>query len=155
MRQVAAPVPQTGEARLQMKRHRVVDFVADAAVVEVTLQRAAIRSPDDELIVDVAPTLRLDRQRDPPVKAGVAEHCAVAIGVRTPRIGPLGEVRRLDAQNRGLERVHPEIAADEVVVVLRLHSVIAQKTHATCEIGIVRGDQTGIAERAEILAREE
>ncbi len=64
-------------------------------------------------------------------------------------------MRRFHPQNRGLKRVHPEIRADEVMVVLGLHPVRPQQPRFLRQRIIVGGEQPGIAEGAEILAREE
>src|SRR6516164_2125670 len=61
VREVSAPVAQPGEAWLKVERYRVVDLVADAPFVEMSLQRVAPRVPDDELVEDVPSTGRLDR----------------------------------------------------------------------------------------------
>src|SRR5439155_2953055 len=100
------------------ERHRIVDFVADAALVEMPLQGVAIGTADHELIVDVALVWWLDRQRDPVGQVRLAEERAVTLRVRAARIGPRGEMWRFDPQDCRLKRVHPEIAADEVMVVL-------------------------------------
>ena len=63
-------------------------------------------------------------------------------------------MRRFDPQHRGLQSVHPEISADEVMIVLRLHSVRAQETRARGQALVIGRDQTGVAKCAEILARE-
>ena len=63
-------------------------------------------------------------------------------------------MRRLDAQDRRLQRVHAKVAADQMMNVPRLHAVRAHQTRALREVVVVGRHQAGIAERAEILARE-
>jgi len=48
------------QAGLQVKRDRIVDFVADTPLVEVPLQAVALTGPDDELIEDVPAVGGLD-----------------------------------------------------------------------------------------------
>jgi hypothetical protein len=64
-------------------------------------------------------------------------------------------VPQLDAQDRRLQFVDPKITADERVEILGLAAVHAQHPHVFGQIRIVGGAQPRIAERAEILAREE
>ena len=73
---------------------------------------------------------RLGRQRHAVEQAGVPEQRPIARGVGAAAFGPAVEMRRLDAEDRGLQRVHAEIAADQVVVVLRLHPVRPQQPRA-------------------------
>src|SRR5207244_918317 len=54
VRKIAAAVAEVCEAALEVERDGIVDFVSDAALVEMPLQRVAIGRLDDELIVDVA-----------------------------------------------------------------------------------------------------
>ena len=54
-----------------------------------------------------------------------------------------------------MERVEAEVAADLGVEVLRRRAVRAQQAHARGERGVVRRDEPGVAERAEVLRREE
>ena len=64
VRKLARTIAQVREARLQVKRHGIVDLVADAGRIEVPLQRVAFGRADDELIEDVLPVGRLLRQPD-------------------------------------------------------------------------------------------
>ena len=64
-------------------------------------------------------------------------------------------MRGLDAQHGRLQCVHPEIAPDDVVVVLRLHPVRPQEADAARERVVVRRDEARVAKRAQVLAREE
>ena len=75
--------------------------------------------------------------------------------MRCRACGPAVQVFELDAQHRRLQFIDAKVAADERVKILRLAAVHAQHAHAFGEIGIVGRAQSGVAERAEILAREE
>src|SRR5262245_62519504 len=63
VRKIALTMSEIREAGLQMERNRIVDLVADALLVEMTLQAVAIGDADHELIEDVTTIRRLDRQR--------------------------------------------------------------------------------------------
>ena len=60
-------------------------------------------------------------------------------------------MRQLGAQERGLQGVEAEIAADERMMIFRLHAVHAKDGRAFGEIGVVRAEQAGVAKRAEIF----
>ena len=64
-------------------------------------------------------------------------------------------MRQLDAEDRRLQRVETEVAANLVMVVFGLGPVVAQTPHARGESIVIRGDQTRVAECAEILAGKE
>ena len=64
-------------------------------------------------------------------------------------------MRQLHVQDGRLQRVDAKVAADVAVVVLRTHSVHAIIEQLLGERVIVGGDRAGVAERAEILRREE
>jgi hypothetical protein len=64
-------------------------------------------------------------------------------------------VPALYPQDAGLERVEPEVAADEVVVVLRVHAVSPEERHRAREAGVVGGHEPAVPEGAEVLAGEE
>ena len=61
----------------------------------------------------------------------------------------------LHPQHLPLDFVHAKVAADELVVILRLHSVRPEQTCPLRQAGIVGRQQARIAEGAQILAREE
>ena len=64
------------------------------------------------------------------------------------------EVRQLHREQRGLQRIEPEIATDDLMIIFRLHPVHADDLRLLEKRGVVGDDRTGIAERAEILCRE-
>src|SRR5204863_2232004 len=68
-------------------------------------------------------------------------------------IAPGWEMRRLDPQDRRLKRVHPEVAADDGVMIFRLHAMLAHRPDARGKLEIVGGDKACVTECAEILAR--
>ena len=60
----------------------------------------------------------------------------------------------LHAQHRGLQRIEPKVAAYPLMVVLRLRTMVSQEADFRAKLRILRGDQTRVAERTEILARK-
>src|SRR5262245_53255895 len=93
------------EARLQMKRNRIVDFGANASRVEMLLQTVAVCCPDDELVVDVMAIRGFRRQRHTIENAGGAEQLTIPSRIGPPAFGPARQVRRLHTQHRRLKRV--------------------------------------------------
>ena len=153
-----------------MERHRVIDLRADSALGQVRAQAVAIGRANHELIEDVERVRTLGGQHDRPRRRRLArrvgqrhfgaagrvrEQTAVARGVGAAGLGPRGEMRRFHPQHRGLQRIQPEIAADGLMVVLRFAAVIAHQSDARGERRVVRRHQSGVAERAEVLARKE
>src|SRR4029453_5081690 len=115
MRERALAIAKPGEAFLAMERHRVVDRRADAVGGKTLLHTIASRHPDHELIVDVHAIRRLERQRHTIEQSGGLEERAIAGGVAAPAGRPGVEVRRLDAEDGGLQSVETEVAADHAV----------------------------------------
>src|SRR5437773_947810 len=62
VRERAGRVSEVGEARLQVERDGIVNLIPDAVLVEMALERVAVRRGDDELVVDVQAVRRLVRQ---------------------------------------------------------------------------------------------
>src|ERR1700704_4554400 len=93
--------------------------------------------PDDELIEDMAALRRFGWQRDAVRQAGIPEQGAIACRILPAGIGPGCQMRRLDPQDRRLKRFHPEVAADDGVVILRLHTVLAHRPDAPGKLVIV------------------
>ena len=73
----------------------------------------------------------------------------------TPGRVPAVELRQEDAQHRGLQRVEARVVADQLEVLLRPRAVEAQHADAVGELGVVDGDEPAVAEREQVLGREE
>ena len=112
--EVAFASAKVRETLLQVQGHRIVDFRADALFLEISLQCVAPFRANDKLVVDVAVARRLERQLHQPVvgQSGRLEQAAIAGGVRLPGGRPLVEMAELDGDDRRLQRVEAEIAAD-------------------------------------------
>ena len=122
-------VAEIGETLLHVQRQRVVDLGSHAraspsqrAQLVAALRRGcstgyrcAARRRGAGGGVRTLPS-------EPGAREGRIVERRVALARRAPGI----EVRQLHVEHRGLDFVEPEIAADELVVVLRLHAVHAQ-----------------------------
>ena len=139
---------EMGKTGLQVKRHWIINLGPDAAFMEVLFQGIAFAGADDELVVDMPSIGRFERDGDSPVESGTVEQLAVAGRVRAASLSPCGKMWRLHPQHGRLNGVHPKIAADEVVVVLRFHAVGPQQTRALRQRVVVGRQQPGVAKRA-------
>jgi len=89
--------------------------------------------------------------------AGAREELAVVVGRGAAAGVPVVEALELDREDRGLQRIEAAVASGERVLVLGAQppAVVAVRADRVGELGVVRGDRAGIAERAEVLARVE
>ena len=119
LREVPDLASEVREALLKVERDRVVDRVADLSLGEAILQRVAapLPHPDDELVEDVETAGRLAREGEPPFVVRPAAEIEVKaldlLRVAPATFGPAVEVRELHVEDRGLEGVEAEVAADE------------------------------------------
>lgn len=113
---------------------------------------SAVLDADDALVVDVCAIRALRGQPHEAVDPGILEERPIPAGIALPRDAPRGQVRQLHAEDRRLQRVEPEVAADQVVVILRLHPVVAQEPQPARQRLVSAGHQAAIPERAEVLA---
>ena len=65
-----------------------------------------------------------------------------------------GEMAQLGPKQRGVQWIHPKVAADGLVVIFRRAAVHAEDTRALGQVVAVSGDHAAIAKAAEILGRE-
>src|SRR5690606_17462797 len=61
---------------------------------------------------------------------------------------------QLHVQQRRLQGVDAEVAADQLVEIFRLHAVHTQDARLLGKLVIIGGEQAGITKAAEVLARE-
>jgi hypothetical protein len=64
-------------------------------------------------------------------------------------------MRCFDAKHGGLQCIHSEVPANELVVVLGFHSVCPQHTCSLGQCGIIGCQESSVAKRSEVLARIE
>ena len=79
------------------------------------------------------PAVGFGREGDFFQEPGAGEGVAVEGGAFAAGGGPAGEMRQLDGQHGGLERVEAEVAADELVEILLRHAVHAGGAQTGCE----------------------
>jgi hypothetical protein len=87
-------VPEIREARLQVQRERIVDRAADTAILEMRLQRLALRHPDRVLVVDRG-VGGIDKRRD--YIGEIGERCIVVRSIASPSRTPGFEMRQFGA----------------------------------------------------------
>ncbi len=63
-------------------------------------------------------------------------------------------MRKLHAENRGLQRIEPEIRADQIVMIFHLSAMLPDRAQLASECTVGCGDEARVAERAEILRRK-
>jgi hypothetical protein len=154
VREIPFPMSERREAFLQVKWHWIVDLRRDARLLEALAHAIAVRHSNDVLIENVVPAGRAGGQRHAPDEATLREERVVTIGVRATTVGPCGQMRQLDSQDGGLQRIEAEIPADAFVKILRLRAVIPQQTEVMREVRIAGRDEPAVAECTEVLARE-
>ena len=100
-------------------------------------------------MVDVARLVggQLDELAEP--ELGVARGRLAPCGV------PAGEVRQEDAEHRGLDGVEPRVRPDELEGLLVARAVEAQHPHALGDLVVEARHEPAVAEREEVLRREE
>src|SRR5689334_12407661 len=126
-----------------MERNGVIHLGGYVTRREMSPYSIAIGNPDDVLMVRMHAVGEFGRQRD-------IETCRRKQFRIPPRIGttllvPRRHMRQLHSQHRGLNRIESEVAADLVMVVLRLRAMIPQPSKTRRERAIVSGHQAGVA----------
>ena len=123
---------------------------------EPAAQLVAAFDADAILVIDVArSSWRRRRRHHPARQRRTLELGVVERGIALARLAPGIEMRKLHVEHRGLDFVETKVSADELVVVLRLHTVHAQLHELRRELGVVGHAHAGIAERAQVLGGEE
>src|SRR5581483_3955187 len=157
----ALGVAERREALLAVEREGVVDLRPDLLLLQVREERVApalARDAQHELVPDrvrLADLREVERRALAAREAARREALLVARDVLAARRRVALEPRQLDAEERRLERVDPEVAAHELVEVLRLRAVRAQDAGPLGE-GVVLGrEEPRVPEGSEILGREE
>ena len=161
-----AAATDAAEAFLAIEGDGVVDLAADLALGEEGFEGIAATMGDaqGELVPDTFAG-EVDGEEDFGIggcagtilgDAGkVEEVLAVMAGVAGAVAVVGGKVRELGAEEGGLERIHAEVGAEQLVMVLGLHAMDTEDASALGERVIGGGDEAGVAEAAEVLGREE
>ena len=110
-----------------MKGNRVIDFGAYPSGLQMRAQPIAFSHADHELIVNVRAVRRPRRERHRALEARVLEQRFVPLGISTPRRRPASQMWKLDAQNRRLKGIDPEVCSDDLVMIFDLASVLPNR----------------------------
>src|SRR5919108_5164527 len=134
---------------LEVGRQPVVRLVADPTGLERRRQLVGPGVADDvEVPGGLAARAREVDQ--------LAQARRLVVGGGAPAaLGPAVEVRELDPQDRRLELVEPGVVADQLEGLLVARAVEAQHADGLGELVVARRDRPAVAERAEVLRREE
>ncbi len=148
--EIARAVAEIRKTLLPMQRDGVVDFRAYVLPLQMLEQRITTVDAEDELVVNVAVARHFIGELYQPIvgKTGRLEHAPITGGVRLPAGRPLVEVAQLDGDDRGLERIETEVAAEDGVIVFRFGTVHAKDAQFLGYGGVAGGDQAAIAGRA-------
>src|SRR6185503_16027908 len=111
------------------------------------------RRSDDVEVIDRVARRGFVGKGDRPGLAQRREQRVVALGGRAPLRGPRIQVAKLDAEERGLQRIEPAVVAFELMVVLLRLSVVTDHADVFRDGFIVGGHRTRFTAGAEVLAR--
>ena len=138
------------KALLLVQRHWIINRRADVVRGQVRLQRVAfaVGHAEGELVPRVATPFDFSWQHQPPLGdvIALAQVLEVLRGVRAARGKVAGEMAQLDPEQRGVQRVHPEVAADGLVIIFRRAAVHAKDARALGQAVVVGGDHAAVAE---------
>jgi len=142
-----------------VQRHGVVDGVADLLILQVinhTVARGGaagrVRDADDVLVVDHPVPGRHVRRDDGGV---VGESFVVVGGVVAASLVPVFQVGQFGEDDGGLDGVESEVPPDVLMVILWFGAMIAQDGEHVRKFFVVGDDHASVADRAEVLRREE
>ena len=121
------------------------------AVGQVTLQFVAPSAEHGEYVVyTIGAEVRTWQQQ-----FRVAYFAYITHGDAPARGVVAVKIFQLDAQHGSLQLVQATVTPLHVEHILAARPVVAQSTHGTSQLSVVRGHGSGIAESAEVLARIE
>src|SRR5690606_6801342 len=104
------------ERFLEVERDWIVDLGPDALFGEIRTKGITVLSTDHELVVDVTRNIRRDNDFAS-LDGGCIEHLPVPPCVLPAGFRPRRQIPELDAQDCGLNRVQPEVAAEPPMVI--------------------------------------
>src|SRR5678815_79263 len=139
------------EARLKMKRQRIIDRAADSFFLQVLLQFVTSCHPKGVLVVDRNICGVDHRSSD---IGRVRESGVVILRIFPSRGTPAFKMRKLCEKYRCLKCIEPAVVPDFIMEV-GLHSTMhAKPAKARSEILVLRNDHSSVAVSAEILGRK-
>jgi hypothetical protein len=143
-------IARVREGRCTRQRMLVVDAGLDAGLREVRRQRIPILDHDREQMMHI----RTGLVRRVVHKAG-RKRLVIPLG-RLSALGvPALQMGELHRQNCGLNRIEAAVNADDDMVVAAVTTVIAHQPDAVRQPRIISDHRSGVAKRAEVLARVE
>ena len=145
---VLCDCPPTFEERFAPARLSLEDLEHFAQ--RLLAEGIAIIAANYILIEDVA-RLQHFRRCHKASQAAPGEQACVVDGGLLTGAGPSIEQRQFDPQDGGMNRVEAEVAADHMVIILRLGAVDAQDAHLLGQVIIVGGHCAAVAEGAQVL----
>ena len=101
------------------------------------------------------PPLRSRGQPQRATETGFGQQRAIALGIGLSLGAPPLEMRKLDVQHGGLQRVQAAVHADVLVVVARLHSMSAQQAELFGQLLVLGGQHATVADPSQIFGRIE
>src|SRR5262245_8421504 len=110
------------EARLALKRHRIVEAGLDARLPEVFAECVALRGSDDEQMPDVIPVVKRGY-----LKRETGQSAPIALRKRATARCPGVKSHELVAQNGRLQSIHAIIEPDLSVNIALALAVVAQR----------------------------
>ena len=148
-------VAKIGKALLQMQRQGIINFRTHTVIRQVLFQTVTILAANDELVVYV-PVHDLYRQRQSSfLQAGRLEKASVDPRVFLSGRRPGVEMTELGQHHCGLDSIETKIAADELVKIFGLGTVVAQNLQPFRPIRILADNKAAVPGPAEILGRKE
>ena len=143
--QVAFYSSEVGEAGLEMQGNRVVDGGSDSRLIEMDLEPIPILSLNYILVEHM--TGSVGRGNHLAIQAGVM------VGTLPPRFLESPQLGKLLKKEGRLNRVHPEIEAHLMVVII-LATMLTKTAHSVSEVRIPGGGESRVTGRAQVLSRE-
>lgn len=141
-------VVELGVAFLTVGRDGVVDDGLHAVVGEIFLQLVAALGTDREDVEHVGVGIGNAGEYDCGVGDAVDVHAGYLFAA-----GVVGvEVTELNVEHCGLDFVEAGVAADVAEYVFACGAVVGEGTDGACELFVVGGDGSGVAECAEVFA---
>src|SRR6185295_19834316 len=144
-----------------MERDRIINFGSDPFLFERPHEGISLFDSKHELIINVVvlgSRFSIDWGGQPNFsflyQSALLEEGLIPLCIFLAPPGPIVQVIQLHIEHCRLDRVEPEIAADHLVVVLRLASMDAQHFYTLSQFLITRDYHPTIAQGAQVLAGE-
>ena len=150
-----------------MQRYRIVNGGADPLFLHETHQPVAVFNPDNILIIDMIFMILAGVRRRLPIdglwqpdlaggtQAGLGKEPVIDRRIVAPATMPIRQVRQLDLQDHGLQRVQAEVAAHHLMLVTIGSAMDPDDPHLLVKGLLGNDNHPAVADPAQVLAREE